>query len=77
MKIFKKLYFCLYTILLCILIINLSTSLSCADAVGPSIIIDKPIYNFGQTEKGTIITHNFPIRNKGGEPLLIKRVKGG
>ncbi len=78
MTILKKLLCCLRFLAGYLLIINFFLpSLLYANKSVPSLLINKPVYDFGQTEKGTIITHDFPIMNTGDKPLLIKRVKGG
>lgn len=78
MTILKKLPGYLSVLAGYLLIINfLIPSLLYADKGAPSLLINKPVYDFGQTEKGTIITHDFFIMNRGDKPLLIKNIKGG
>jgi len=43
----------------------------------PQIACDQPVYDFGTALQGKKIVHVFTIRNKGGEPLLIERARGG
>lgn len=36
----------------------------------PKIVVDQPVYDFGEIKEGTIVTHAFVIRNEGTDPLV-------
>lgn len=45
------------------------------EAAGPEAVVPEAIVDFGVVDKGTPIEHEFVIRNEGGAPLEIERVK--
>lgn len=36
----------------------------------PKLVVDEPVYDFGEVKEGTIVTHAFVIRNEGTDPLV-------
>lgn len=45
-----------------------------ASYAGPQIEIEEPVFLFGSVPEGTIVTHNFSIKNSGNQVLKILRV---
>jgi len=43
------------------------------DAV-PRAVVDTPSYDFAQVIDGTIVTHDFVIKNQGDAPLTIGKI---
>lgn len=43
----------------------------------PNLSVNQSTYEFGSVPEGTIIRHNFILKNNGDEPLLIKKVITG
>lgn len=39
----------------------------------PKIVVDEPVFDFGEVKEGTVITHTFVIRNEGTDPLVFTR----
>jgi len=39
------------------------------------LVIDEPVYDFGNVEMDTILTHTFALANVGGDTLYIKGVR--
>lgn len=56
--------------------LNLSTGWA-QQAVGPRMVIEKPLFDAQQVKEGEIIRHSFTVLNKGDKPLQIKRVQPG
>ncbi len=40
----------------------------------PSILISEPIHDFGETDEGARVSHQFSVENKGGGELIIYKV---
>jgi|GEM_PF-3009067 Protein of unknown function (DUF1573). len=43
----------------------------------PRLILEQPVYEGGEIEAGTTITHEFTIKNEGRAPLVISEVRAG
>ena len=43
----------------------------------PGVCVDQDVYKFDSVPEGTIIKHEFIIKNMGDEPLLISQVVTG
>jgi len=56
--------------------LNLSTAWA-QQAIGPKMVIEKPLFDAQQVKEGEIIRHSFTVLNKGDQPLKIKRVQPG
>ena len=56
--------------------LNLSTGWA-QQAIGPKMVIEKPLFDAQQVKEGEIIRHSFTVLNKGDKPLQIKRVQPG
>jgi hypothetical protein len=56
--------------------LNLSTGWA-QQAIGPRMVIEKPLFDAQQVKEGEIISHSFIVLNKGDQPLKIKRVQPG
>ncbi|MBA7678655.1 hypothetical protein ES703_86933 [subsurface metagenome] len=56
--------------------LNLSTGWA-QQAIGPRMVIEKPLFDAQQVKEGEIIRHSFTVLNKGDQPLQIKRVQPG
>ncbi|MCG8448119.1 MAG: DUF1573 domain-containing protein [Pirellulales bacterium] len=41
----------------------------------PKIVVEDPVHNFGEVPSGTVITHDFAIRNDGNADLMIRQVQ--
>lgn len=44
-------------------------------AAGPSIILEEPVFNFGQVAEGARVEHAFRFKNGGDVPLVIEKVR--
>jgi len=44
---------------------------------GPSLNIKNPSYKFDPVIEGDVVVHEFTMKNSGGEPLKILKVKSG
>jgi rhodanese-related sulfurtransferase len=40
---------------------------------GPKIVVDNPVYDFGEIKEGVIVEHAFVIKNEGDAPLVFTR----
>lgn len=40
----------------------------------PMAVVDKPSYDFAQVIDGTVVTHDFVIKNQGDAPLTIGKI---
>jgi hypothetical protein len=68
----------LYGTFLLIFLISLNLSTGWAQqAIGPRMVIEKPLFDAQQVKEGEIIRHSFTVLNKGDKPLQIKRVQPG
>ena len=68
----------LYGTFFLIFLISLSLSTGWAEqAIGPRMVIEKPLFDAQQVKEGEIIRHSFTVLNKGDKPLQIKRVQPG
>ena len=68
----------LYGTFFLIFLISLSLSTGWAQqAIGPRMVIEKPLFDAQQVKEGEIIRHSFTVLNKGDKPLQIKRVQPG
>lgn len=47
------------------------------DHAGPIMLIEEKIFDFQDVEEGTLLEHDFVVKNKGNTPLIIKRVAPG
>ena len=56
--------------------LNLSTGWA-QQAVGPRMVIEKPLFDAQQVKEGEIVEHAFIVLNQGDAPLQIKRVQPG
>lgn len=52
-----------------------SAAASAADAQQPKIVVTDPVKDVGQVTKGSKISHDFVVENKGSAPLLISEVR--
>ena len=41
----------------------------------PNLVVEQPVFDFGEVAQGDKVPHTFKFRNDGDEPLLIDRVK--
>jgi Protein of unknown function (DUF1573) len=48
-----------------------------AAADGPAMYLPETAYDFGEVEEGTVVTHDFAVKNTGPVPLEIKEVRPG
>jgi len=46
-------------------------------AIAASIHIPETNYDFGEVEEGTVVSHEFIVKNTGPDPLEIKEVRPG
>jgi hypothetical protein len=46
-------------------------------AAAPLIVLNEPIYHFGEVSEGEVVKHDFRVLNNGTAPLEIKKVKPG
>ena len=46
-------------------------------ALGPKIVLQEYIYNFGEVLEGAVVDHAFKVFNQGDQILEIKSVKPG
>ncbi len=44
-------------------------------AAGPSILLEQPVFNFGQVAEGAKVEHTFRFKNSGDAPLVIEKVR--
>ena len=45
--------------------------------IGPKMVIESEVFNFGEIWEGQIIEQPFKVRNTGDQPLEIKRINPG
>jgi hypothetical protein len=45
--------------------------------IGPKMVIEDQVFNFGEIWEGQIIEQPFKVRNTGDQPLEIKRINPG
>lgn len=48
-----------------------------APAAAPSIVIDESTFDFGTADEGSVVTHEFKVRNTGSSVLTIDQVRPG
>jgi Protein of unknown function (DUF1573) len=46
-----------------------------ADAQPPRLLVERPVFDFGEVDQGVTVEHVFKLRNGGGDPLRIEQVK--
>jgi len=56
-------------------LVLLFTSLSCAQLIGPKLVIQQTSHDFGDIVQGEKVTHTFVISNSGGDVLKISDVR--
>jgi uncharacterized protein (DUF58 family) len=44
-------------------------------AAGPAILLEEPVFNFGQVAEGARVEHTFRFKNSGDVPLVIEKVR--
>jgi hypothetical protein len=44
---------------------------------GPKMVLPEELYNAEEVKQGDVVSHDFPVLNKGDQPLEIKRVQPG
>ena len=44
---------------------------------GPKMVLPEKLYDAQKVKEGTVLKHDFPVLNKGDQPLEIKRVQPG
>ena len=47
-----------------------------SERTGPVIFFPEPMHDFGTVARGSKVTHNFKVLNKGDEPLKLIKAKG-
>ena len=57
------------------ILVLLFTSLSCAQLIGPKLVIQQTSHDFGDILQGEKVTHTFVISNSGGDVLKISDVR--
>jgi len=48
-----------------------------AETAGPRTILPETAYDFGTVVEGTVVSHDFVIRNEGTGELVIEKVDAG
>lgn len=43
--------------------------------VSAELVCDKPVYDFGERDEGSMVLHTFIVRNEGASSAIIERVK--
>lgn len=43
-------------------------------ADGPSIVLAEKTFDFGEVDEGSVVSHEFTVKNEGGTELQIKKV---
>lgn len=60
--------------LVALLLLSGATSSRAADAP-PRLVVERPVFDFGEVEQGTTVEHVFKLRNAGALPLRVEHVK--
>jgi hypothetical protein len=64
-------------LLICFLLFGVAIPCRAQTGDGPNMVIEEKIFDFHKVDEGTLLEHEFVVRNKGNKPLIIKKVAPG